>query len=882
MYFKSTEDMSQLFYDLPESISNTQYIAERCNLVIPTDNLALFPKYAATSYRDRCNVLTDMAYTGAQTRLAHIDEQRKIELYFPRLEYELATIISRGYVDYFLTVADFTNWAHKNNIPVGPGRGSGASSLLAFCLNITSVDPIRYKLLFERFLNIERESYPDFDIDFCFENRERIIDYIKQRYGANKVAQIISHSTLSAKIVLKDVCRVMGIKFQEANNMTKFISIKQGTKLLSAIETSSFLKKISSRGITKLVFKHSLDLEGIVRGSTRHAAGIIISHCPIEDLGYFCHGDELEHKVVQWDMISLEKLGFLKCDILGLRTLTSIQKTIELVAQTTGKRICFAVEDSLDDRATYDFIHTGNTDGIFQLESPGMQSVLQQLPVSDITDIIAIIALYRPGPMRSGMLSSYINIKNEKKAIQALHPLLNDILNETYGLIIYQEQIMQTARIMSGFSLGAGDKLQRVISKKQIAAIESFQTAFIRGAIVNGIEEGTAISVFNIIKEFAEYGFNKAHATSYAILTYYTAFLKLHHTVQFYIALLSTESTQINKYLVAALCDYINILPPCINDSYWEFTYVNNNTMRFGLGAVKGIGYSHYLAIENERKLNGKFQNLYDFINRVFKGKTAIKFCEILVECGALDCFLIDKDKLILQIELIFKKCKQANIEKLNSLEPWIDYPVRGSDYFSKKENMRLTINLSYNILKMHNFWLARIGNTSYISRRQVYNHVGVLLEWHAFHERIIIKTLFNREIRYFFLSPDKFCNKITAGSLMIFHSYQPLYVHSFYHKKFANCISCSTIEDLINQTINQILISISYEKIDMLIKALEYCFSYHKDNNLFLNTVTLKVIVKNNISNGEYLLQKEIKVSAYSLIQMLQPNFTLNYVFRN
>ncbi len=639
-YVKTEEEMRILFPAYSEAFDNTQKIADRCNVEFEFGKRKL-PVFDVPDNEDHYEYFRRQCYNGLYKYYGENPDKLIVE----RLEFELDTINTMGFVDYYLIVNDFIQYAKRNGIPVGPGRGSGAGSLCAYCIGITGIDPIKYNLLFERFLNPERVSMPDFDIDFCKDRRGEVIDYVVRKYGYDHVAQIIAFGTMAAKGVVRDVGRAMGIPYSTCDMVAKLIPADLNITLNKALATS---KELKEKYDTDLQIKELIDLsrglEGMPRHSTTHAAGVIISDRPVSDYVPLAKNDE--QVVTQFTMTTLEELGLLKMDFLGLRNLTVISDAVKLIQQVEPDFTLDRIKEG--DRGVYNMISQGNTEGVFQFESQGMKNVLVQLKPESLEDLIAVISLYRPGPMDS--IPTYIENRHNPAKISYKHPMLEDILNVTYGCIVYQEQVMQIFRKLAGYSLGRADVVRRAMSKKKHDVMEREKEIFINGlvsvdgtvevegCIRRGVGKEIAESVYDEMKSFASYAFNKSHAAAYAFVSYQTAWLKYHYPRQYMAALLSSVLDRQNK-LATYISDChhlgIQVLPPHVNYSSHGFTVVDNN-IRYGLMAIKNLGYNFIESIINARR-TGKFTSLKDFCSRLYSRGMNSRSLESLIKCGALD-----------------------------------------------------------------------------------------------------------------------------------------------------------------------------------------------------------------------------------------------------
>ena len=647
LFVKTAEEMKKGFDYCPEAVDRTLEIAERCNLELEFGNYH-FPRFEPPSGKSLDDYLVELSHQGLAERLERLEksggrvldaETRKA--YEQRLEYELDVIKGMQFPGYFLIVADFINYAKQNGIPVGPGRGSAAGSLVAYALKITDLDPIRHNLIFERFLNPERRSMPDIDVDFCIRGRDQVIRYVKEKYGADKVAQIATFGTLKAKAAIKDVGRALGFSFAETDAIAKLIPApKQGFDypLAQALKMEPRLQSLvqSDMRVQNLI-NHALRLEGLTRHASTHAAGVVLSNLPLVDyLPLFV--DKEGGIVTQFDMGSVEKIGLIKFDFLGLKTLTLITDCIKLVQASR----CVAIDLEslpLDDKTTYRLLCSGNTTGIFQLESTGIREMTVKIRPNCFEDLVAILALFRPGPLDSGMAEEYIKRKHGQEKIRYLHPLLESILKDTYGVIVYQEQVMQIAQILAGYTLGDADILRRAMGKKDPEEMAGQRQRFIDGARKNHIDTKRAAEIFDQMETFARYGFNKSHSAAYALISYQTAYLKAHFSVEFMAALMSSErgdTDKVIKNLAECREREIEVLPPDINESRSDFTVVGDK-IRFGLTAVKNVGEKAVEVILAAREKEGAFRSIFDFCRRVDLSAVNRRVVESLIKCGAFD-----------------------------------------------------------------------------------------------------------------------------------------------------------------------------------------------------------------------------------------------------
>ncbi|MBI2516669.1 MAG: DNA polymerase III subunit alpha [Opitutae bacterium] len=685
-YLKSRGEMEKIFAEVPESVTNTQLVAEMCDLAIPfPKGSERYPKYPLPPEvkTDRPGYLKELCIAGLQHRYGvdyaqpgQAKDRELAKTLVERLDYELSIINKTGFVDYFLVVWDFIHWAREHGIPVGPGRGSGAGCIVAYLLGITNLDPLRFKLLFERFLNPERVSPPDFDIDFCMRRRGEVIAYVRQKYGEQCVANIITYGTLGAKMVIRDVSRVHDLPYAEADRLAKMIPDELNIELQTAIEKSAELRnEISANPAAKKIVDQALVLEGMVRNTGKHAAGIIITDRPLDEFVPLTlqEGDV----TVQFDMNAVGKLGLLKMDFLGLKTLTVIADAVDNVRRTADPK--FDLEAvGFDDPKTYALLNSGRTTGVFQLESGGMQNLCRQIGLSSIDEIVALIALYRPGPM--DWIPDYIRGKKEPSTVTYPHKLLEDVCRETYGIMVYQEQVMEAAKIIAGYTLGGADMLRRAMGKKDADAMAKERAKFVEGAKkVNNIDAKTADSIFDILNKFAGYGFNKSHSAAYAVLSYQTGYLKANYPVQFMAAMLSSElgnSEKVAHFVAECEAMGLTVLGPDVNESREMFTPVfrgaraprvesselsvegsdknqknglstpnpqlstadrGGAAIRFGLAGIKGVGEQAAQKIIEEREAHGPFADFADFVARVDARALNKRVLEHLIKTGAFD-----------------------------------------------------------------------------------------------------------------------------------------------------------------------------------------------------------------------------------------------------
>ena len=632
-YFKSPEEMKDAFKDIPDAVLNTRSIAERCNVEFKL-GASLLPVYDAENGQTPEALIEKLAHEGLSRKLG----QEPDEIYKKRLVTELDVIRKMGYSSYFLIVWDFISYAKNRGIPVGPGRGSAAGSLVSYCIGITDIDPVKYHLLFERFLNPERISMPDIDVDFCKDRRSEVISYVAEKYGKDHVAQIITFGTMAAKAAIRDVGRALDIPYGEVDKIAKLVPNSLNITIEDALKIEPQLKALYD-GDPKIkdLLGIAMRLEGLSRHASTHAAGVVISPSPLTDYTPLYKNPSDGSIMTQFDMGSIEKIGLLKFDFLGLKTLTVIDKTLRYIKD--GGREFTLKDMPFDDKKTYELLSSGHTTGIFQLESAGMRDLLIKIAPNRFEDLIAIVALYRPGPMGSGMIDEFIKRKKGKIPVKYDLPQLKEILDETYGVILYQEQVMRIANRLANFTMGQADILRKAMGKKRPEEMEKQKESFIRGAMANGISEKKAVKIFDLMAYFAEYGFNKSHSAAYAYVTYQTAYLKAHYPVEFMAATLSADMDNTDKIVksIAGCREMgIRILPPDINLSGKEFKVVGDSIL-FGLEAVKGVGSAAIESIIETKDIKGPFASLPDFIGRVDQRKVNKKVVESLIKAGAFD-----------------------------------------------------------------------------------------------------------------------------------------------------------------------------------------------------------------------------------------------------
>ncbi len=663
-YFKSPEAMAELFHDIPSAIENSVEIAKRCNVTLDLGTPVL-PDFPIPDGMTESEYFVKISEEGLDVRLAQLYDVNAENFadirkpYDERLKFELDVIVQMGFPGYFLIVADFIRWSRENDIPVGPGRGSGAGSLVAYSLTITDLDPLAYDLLFERFLNPERVSMPDFDIDFCMDGRDRVIQYVAEKYGVHRVSQIITYGTMAAKAVVRDVGRVMSQPYGFVDRLAKMVPFEVGMTLEKAMKESEDLQKAyDTEEEVREILDLAFSLEGLSRNCGKHAGGVVIAPTALTDFApLYCEPDG-SSLVTQYDKDDAEAVGLVKFDFLGLRTLTIIDNALANIEQQIGERIDLMALP-LTDQPTYDLLQRASTTAVFQLESAGMKRLIERLLPNTFEDIIALVALYRPGPLQSGMVDDFVDRKHGRKLMAWPHEdyqleILKPILEPTYGVILYQEQVMQIAQVMAGYSLGRADILRKAMGKKNPEVMAMQRDGFVEGCVANGIDGELASNIFALVEKFAGYGFNKSHSAAYAMLSYQTAWLKTHHPAAFMASVLSADMDNTEKVVtLIEECNTIGltVIPPDINQSTVRFSVPDDKTILYGLGAIKGVGESALSSVLRERDEHGPFIDLDELCRRADPGSVNKRVLEALIRSGAADSLGSNRPSLMSQLD---------------------------------------------------------------------------------------------------------------------------------------------------------------------------------------------------------------------------------------
>ena len=674
-YFKSSAQMVELFADIPSAVANTLEIAKRCNVSLVLGKPQL-PDYPTPNGMAIDEYFRFSSHEGLKDRLAHLypdatKREAERQRYEERLEFEINTILKMGFPGYFLIVGDFINWAKNNGCPVGPGRGSGAGSLVAYSLKITDLDPLQYNLLFERFLNPERVSMPDFDIDFCQTNRDRVIDYVKDKYGRNAVSQIVTFGTMAARAAIRDVGRVLDMSYTFCDGISKLIPNKPGQHITidgAVKEVPMLAERLEKEEEVKTLLELAKKLEGMTRNVGMHAGGVLIAPGKLTDFCPLYQQPGSESAVSQFDKDDVEAAGLVKFDFLGLATLTILEIARQFIQTRHKGQENFAFDNiALDDSATYRLFQEGKTEAVFQFESRGMQGMLRDARPTRLEDLIALNALYRPGPM--DLIPSFVARKHGREKVEYPHPLVEGMLSETYGIMVYQEQVMQTAQILGGYSLGGADLLRRAMGKKKAEEMAEHREIFRKGAAGNNIPAHKADEIFDLMERFAGYGFNKSHAAAYSLLAYHTAWVKVHYTAEFFCANMTVEMDDTDKLKVLyedAIKMGMAFEAPNINRGTYRFEPISDKTIRYGLGAIKGSGEQAIEAIVAARESGGAFTSVYDFARRVDRSRLNKRTVEALIKAGAFDCLDLNRASLLASVDRAFDfaTASQANVNQ--------------------------------------------------------------------------------------------------------------------------------------------------------------------------------------------------------------------------
>ena len=674
-YFKSSAQMLDLFEDIPSAVANTLEIAKRCNVSLVLGKPQL-PDYPTPNGMAIDEYFRFSSHEGLKDRLVHLypdatKREAERQRYEERLEFEINTILKMGFPGYFLIVGDFINWAKNNGCPVGPGRGSGAGSLVAYSLKITDLDPLQYNLLFERFLNPERVSMPDFDIDFCQTNRDRVIDYVKDKYGRNAVSQIVTFGTMAARAAIRDVGRVLDMSYTFCDGISKLIPNKPGQHITidgAVKEVPMLAERLEKEEEVKTLLELAKKLEGMTRNVGMHAGGVLIAPGKLTDFCPLYQQPGSESAVSQFDKDDVEAAGLVKFDFLGLATLTILEIARQFIQTRHQGQENFAFENiPLDDVATYRLFQDGKTEAVFQFESRGMQGMLRDARPTRLEDLIALNALYRPGPM--ALIPSFVARQHGREKVEYPHPLVEGMLSETYGIMVYQEQVMQTAQILGGYSLGGADLLRRAMGKKKAEEMAEHREIFRKGAAGNNIPAHKADEIFDLMERFAGYGFNKSHAAAYSLLAYHTAWVKVHYTAEFFCANMTVEMDDTDKLKVLyedAIKMGMAFEAPNINRGTYRFEPISDKTIRYGLGAIKGSGEQAIEAIVAARESGGAFTSVYDFARRVDRSRLNKRTIEALIKAGAFDCLDLNRASLLASVDRAFDfaTASQANVNQ--------------------------------------------------------------------------------------------------------------------------------------------------------------------------------------------------------------------------
>ncbi|WP_343128764.1 DNA polymerase III subunit alpha [Buchnera aphidicola (Kurisakia onigurumii)] len=704
-FLKSQEEMINLFYDIPESIVNTVEISMRCNFIFNLNKYFL-PTFFDKKF-DVKKKLIEESFQGLEYRFKNyiFKNQKNVfkteKKYIARLNLELDIINKMGFPSYFLIVMEFIQWAKKNNIPVGPGRGSGAGSLVAYALKITELDPLKFDLLFERFLNLDRVSMPDFDIDFCMEKRDLVIEHVSKKYGSDSVAQIITFGTMTAKSVIRDVGRVLGYPYGFINKLSKLIPLDPGITLNKAFSTNQELIELYSNNTdVKSIVNIAKKLEGVTRNIGKHAGGVIIAPSKIINFVPLYFDENGKNVLTQFDKDDIEKIGLVKFDFLGLKTLTIIESCVRIINSKLHNKKVDIKKISLEDKKVFDMLNNANTTAIFQLESLGMKKLIKRLKPDCFEDIISLVALFRPGPLQSGMVDNFIARKHGKESIfypdkKWQHILLKPILESTYGIILYQEQVMQIAQVLSGYSLSDADILRRVMGKKDPVEMRNQYSIFQSGAKKNGIDVVLSKKIFSLLEKFSGYGFNKSHSAAYALISYQTLWLKSHYPAEFMASVMTSEidnSDKLSNLILECKKLNIKILPPCINHGFNHFYVNEKKEIIYGMGAIKGIGINSINSIVKHRTLKIGYLDLFDFCVKTNSKKITVIIIKKLIKSGSLDCFKLKRSFLINSLLHTFNSAKQYKKIILHKQKDIFNPSIQDFKNIVKNKNLNVLV----------------------------------------------------------------------------------------------------------------------------------------------------------------------------------------------
>ncbi len=760
-YLRSAAEMQEIFSDIPEAIENTVEIARRCNLELALGTYFL-PDYPVPEGQSMASHLEHVSREGLERRLEFLydtdaeDFPERRKAYDERLQIELDVINEMGFPGYFLIVADFIRWSKKNGVPVGPGRGSGAGSLVAYALDITDLDPLEYDLLFERFLNPERISMPDFDVDFCMEGRDRVIDYVAETYGRSSVSQIITFGTMAAKAAIRDVGRVLGQPYGFVDKLAKLIPFEVGMTLDKAFEQEPELpRRYENEEDVRELWDLAKKLEGVTRNAGKHAGGVVIAPSELTDFAPLFSDESGGGVVTQFDKDDVEHAGLVKFDFLGLRTLTIIDWAVATINEKKREQgdeeLLDITRIPIDDKAVFKMLQAANTTAVFQLESRGMKELIKRLKPSSFEDIIALVALFRPGPLQSGMVDDFIARKHGRAKVEYPHPDLEPILEPTYGVILYQEQVMQIAQVLAGYTLGAADLLRRAMGKKKAEEMAKQRQIFTEGAVKRGVEESTATYIFDLMEKFAGYGFNKSHSAAYALVSYQTAWLKAHYPAAFMAAVMSSDMDHTEKvviYVEDANAMKLTIAPPDVNRGRYKFSVDDEGDIIYGIGAIKGVGEGAIESIVRERRAAGPYKDLFDFCNRVDLKKANRRVLESLIRAGALDNLGPNRATLMASLDEAMAAAEQfgrneelgqedlfgnaigSNAEsggRFVKVKPWTDEQV----LHGEKETLGLYLTghpIDRYLPEIGNLPVTRLVDLQPTGRNQAINVVGLIV----------------------------------------------------------------------------------------------------------------------------------------------------------